>query len=59
MDDRIDLYADDCHARVLFVVTASHGILDAMTDGGLGIAFFAPHTFRGRHPSAARFLRLA
>jgi inner membrane protein len=25
-----------------FVVTASHGILDAMTDGGLGVAFFAP-----------------
>jgi inner membrane protein len=25
-----------------FVVTASHGALDAMTDGGLGIAFFAP-----------------
>ena len=25
-----------------FIVTASHGILDAMTDGGLGIAFFAP-----------------
>ena len=25
-----------------FVVTASHGFLDAMTDGGLGIAFFAP-----------------
>lgn len=25
-----------------FVVTASHGILDAMTDGGMGIAFFAP-----------------
>jgi inner membrane protein len=25
-----------------FVVTTSHGILDAMTDGGLGIAFFAP-----------------
>jgi len=25
-----------------FVVTASHGILDAMTDGGRGIAFFAP-----------------
>src|SRR5215467_7589550 len=23
-------------------VTASHGILDAMTDGGLGVAFFAP-----------------
>ena len=25
-----------------FLVTASHGILDAMTDGGLGIAFLAP-----------------
>src|SRR6266852_1702626 len=25
-----------------FVVTSSHGILDAMTNGGLGIAFFAP-----------------
>lgn len=25
-----------------FVVTASHGILDAFTNGGLGIAFFAP-----------------
>ena len=25
-----------------FAVTASHGILDAMTDGGRGIAFFAP-----------------
>jgi len=25
-----------------FLVTASHGILDAMTDGGLGVAFFAP-----------------
>lgn len=23
-------------------VTASHGVLDAMTDGGLGVAFFAP-----------------
>src|SRR3984893_12290445 len=22
--------------------TASHGLLDAMTDGGLGVAFFAP-----------------
>jgi len=27
---------------LLFVVGASHGVLDAMTDGGLGIAFFAP-----------------
>jgi len=26
----------------LFAVTASHGILDACTDGGRGIAFFAP-----------------
>ena len=25
-----------------FLVTASQGILDAMTDGGLGVAFFAP-----------------
>ncbi|HTS54979.1 MAG TPA: metal-dependent hydrolase [Burkholderiales bacterium] len=26
----------------LFVAVASHGILDAFTNGGLGIAFFAP-----------------
>ncbi len=26
----------------LFVITASHGVLDAMTNGGLGVAFFAP-----------------
>lgn len=25
-----------------FLVTASHGFLDALTDGGLGVAFFAP-----------------
>lgn len=25
-----------------FVCTASHGVLDAMTNGGLGVAFFAP-----------------
>jgi len=25
-----------------FLATASHGLLDAMTDGGLGIAFFSP-----------------
>ncbi|HEM46072.1 MAG TPA: metal-dependent hydrolase, partial [Alphaproteobacteria bacterium] len=24
------------------VATASHGVLDALTDGGLGVAFFAP-----------------
>ena len=27
---------------VFFLATASHGILDAMTTGGVGIAFFAP-----------------
>jgi len=26
----------------LFAATASHGVLDAMTDGGSGVAFFAP-----------------
>jgi inner membrane protein len=26
----------------LFAATASHGMLDAMTDGGSGVAFFAP-----------------
>jgi len=26
----------------LFACTASHSVLDAMTDGGLGVAFFAP-----------------
>jgi inner membrane protein len=25
-----------------FLTTASHGLLDAMTDGGLGVAFFSP-----------------
>ena len=29
-------------ATLLFVITASHGVLDAMTDGGLGVAFFSP-----------------
>ena len=29
-------------AAYLFVVTASHGVFDAMTDGGLGVAFLAP-----------------
>lgn len=27
---------------MLFLATASHGVLDAMTNGGLGIAFFSP-----------------
>ena len=29
-------------ASYLFLATASHGLLDALTDGGLGVAFFAP-----------------
>lgn len=29
-------------ALYFFVVTASHGVLDALTTGGLGVAFFAP-----------------
>jgi len=29
-------------ALLLFVITASHGVLDAMTNGGLGVAFFSP-----------------
>jgi inner membrane protein len=29
-------------ALYFFVVTASHGVLDAMTTGGLGVAFFSP-----------------
>jgi len=36
----------------LFIASASHGVLDAMTDGGLGVAFFSPfdnrrYFFRG------------
>jgi inner membrane protein len=27
------------------LATASHGLLDAMTDGGLGVAFFANHRY--------------
>ena len=26
----------------LFLCTASHGVLDALTDGGLGVAFLSP-----------------
>ena len=29
-------------ALYLFVATASHGVFDAMTNGGLGVAFFSP-----------------
>lgn len=39
----------DCRPRdrwkpilLLFVVIASHGVLDAFTSGGLGVAFFSP-----------------
>lgn len=32
----------------LFLAAASHGVLDAMTDGGLGVAFFSPFDNR-RH----------
>jgi len=30
----------------LFLATASHGLLDAMTNGGLGVAFFSPFNNR-------------
>ncbi len=30
------------HALLFFVLTASHGLLDALTNGGLGVAFFSP-----------------
>jgi inner membrane protein len=31
-------------ASYFFVITSSHAVLDALTNGGLGIAFFAPFT---------------
>jgi inner membrane protein len=31
---------------VLFVSIASHGVLDALTTGGLGVAFFSPFSNR-------------
>jgi inner membrane protein len=33
-------------ASLFALVTASHGFFDAMTDGGLGVAFFAPFSNR-------------
>lgn len=30
------------YASYFFVCTASHGVLDALTNGGLGVAFFSP-----------------
>jgi inner membrane protein len=37
-----DLRGDLRVFACLFAATASHGILDAFTNGGLGVAFFAP-----------------
>jgi inner membrane protein len=31
-----------CNSILLSLITATHGFLDAMTNGGLGIAFFSP-----------------
>lgn len=31
---------------IVFLATASHGVLDAMTTGGLGVAFFSPFSNR-------------
>ena len=52
-------------AAILFIAVAEHGFVDAMTDGGLGVAFFWPFSckryffgFRPIHVSplgAARF----
>lgn len=33
-------------ALLFFFITASHGLLDALTDGGLGVAFFSPFNTR-------------
>src|SRR5574337_70574 len=35
-----------CLICYLFFCTASHGLLDALTDEGLGVAFFAPFSSR-------------
>ena len=42
---------------LFFLVTVSHGILDAMTNGGLGVAFFSPLRCCWR-PNAKRNLPL-
>lgn len=41
-----------------FVATASHGVLDAMTDGGKGVAFFAPF-YDGRYFFSFRPIRVS
>jgi inner membrane protein len=40
----VELFSSDWWklAVYFFIVTASHGVLDALTNGGLGVAFFAP-----------------
>src|SRR5688572_10480141 len=38
----VALRADRRTFILFFACTASHGLLDAMTDGGRGIAFFSP-----------------
>jgi inner membrane protein len=42
----------------LFICTASHGLLDALTTGGLGVAFFAPFDAE-RHFFAWRPIRVS
>jgi inner membrane protein len=42
----------------LFVATASHGLLDAFTNGGLGIAFFWPFS-SVRHFASVRVIQVA
>ena len=42
----------------LFACTASHGVLDALTNGGLGVAFFAPFD-NGRHFFAWRPIQVS
>ena len=41
-DDRFPSRHSLSLAAYFAAVTASHGLLDALTDGGLGVAFFAP-----------------
>jgi inner membrane protein len=45
-------------AGCLFAAVATHGALDALTDGGLGVAFFAPFS-NERHFFPARPIRVA
>jgi hypothetical protein len=33
--------------RCFFIAAARHGVLEAMTDGGLGVAFFSPFAISG------------